>query len=114
MFSTGDAANDYGVNNVAEMPKTVGLDTSNFPERLNDHDRFAPFSSGTTLVRKFGSLLVCRSDVRKSPSGTLKRSTIFGKSSTLPRPSGDMISGTSNSGGGEEEEEEEKESIFPR
>ena len=104
MFGTGDAAIEYGVDNVAEMPKTVGPDTSNFPERLDDnHDRPNPFSSGATLVRKFGSLLVGRGDVRKSPSGTLKRSTIFGKSSTSPRPSGDMKSGTSISGGGEEE-----------
>ena len=102
LFGTGDTANEYGVNN--EMPKTVGPDTSNFPERLDDnHDRPNPFSSGVTLVRKFGSLLVGRGDVRKSPSGTLKRSTIFGKTSTSPRPSADMKSGTSISGGGDEE-----------
>jgi hypothetical protein len=102
MFGTGDAANDYGVNN--EMPKTVGPDTSNFPERLDDnHDRLHPFSSGVTLVRKFGSMLVGRGDVRKSPSGTLKRNTIFGKTSTSPRHSTDMKSGTSISGGGDEE-----------
>ena len=103
MFGTGDAAIEYGVNNVTEMPTTVGPDTSNFPERLDDnHDRLNAFSSGATLVRKFGSLLVGRGDVRKSPSGTLKRSTIFGKSSTSPRASGDK-SGTSISGGAEEE-----------
>ena len=102
IFGMGDTANDYGVNN--EMPKTVGPDTSNFPERLDDnHDRLNPFSSGVTLVRKFGSLLAGRGDVRKSPSGTLKRSTIFGKTSTSPRHSTDMKSGTSISGGGDEE-----------
>ena len=104
MFGTGDTVNEYGANNVAEMPRTVGPDTSNFPERLDDnHDRTNPFSSGVTLVRKFGSLLVGRGDVRKSPSGTLKRSTIFGKTSTSPRPSTDMKSGTSLPGGGDEE-----------
>jgi hypothetical protein len=103
MFGTGDASSEYG-NNIAEMPKTVGPDTSNFPERLDDnHYRLNPSSSGVTLVRKFGSLLVGRGDVRKSPSGTLKRSTIFGKTSTSPRPSTDMKSGTSISGGGDEE-----------
>ena len=103
MFGIGDATNDYG-NNVVEMPKTVGPDTSNFPERLDDnHYRLNPFSSGATLVRKFGSLLVGRGDVRKSPSGTLKRSTIFGKTSISPRPSTDMKSGTSINGGGDED-----------
>ena len=102
MFGTADAANEYGVNNIPETPKTVGPDTSIFPERLDDnHDRLTPFSSGATLVRKFGSMLVGRGDdTRKNQSGSLKRSTILGKSSTSPRPSGDMAS---ISGGGEEE-----------
>ena len=104
MFGTGDAANEYEVNNITEPPKTAGPDTSNFPERLDDnHDRLTPFSSGATLVRKFGSILVGRGDdARKSPSGTLKRGTILGKSSTSPRPSGDTKSGTSIFGGDEE------------
>jgi serine/threonine protein kinase KIN1/2 len=99
------SANEYGVNNIPETPKTVGPDTSNFPERLDDnHDRLSPFSSGATLVRKFGSILVGRGgdDVRKSPSGSPKRGTM-GKSSTSPRASGDKKSGTSISGGGDEE-----------
>jgi hypothetical protein len=60
-----------------------------------------------TLVRKFGGLLVSRGDIRKSPSGTLKRSTIFGKTSTTLRP-GDIKSVTSISDGGDE-----KKSTFP-
>ena len=93
MFGTG--ANEYEVNNTPEPPKTAGPDTSNFPDDY--HDRLIP---GATLVRKFGSMLLGRGDdVRKSPSGTLKR---LGKSSASPRPSGDMISGTSISAGDEE------------
>jgi hypothetical protein len=92
MFGTG--ANEYDVDDIPEPPKTAGPDTSNFPD--DHHDRLIP---GATLVRKFGSMLLGRDDVRKSPSGTLKR---LGKPSTSPRPSGDMISGTSISGGDEE------------
>ena len=102
IFGTGDTSNDYGNNNAPEMPKTVGPDSSNFPD--DNHYRLNPFSSGVTLVRKFGSMLVGRGDnARNSPSGTLKRSAIFGKTSTSPRPSTDMKSGTSISGGGDEE-----------
>jgi hypothetical protein len=88
MFGTGGTSNEYGT----DMPKTLD----------DNHYRLNPFSSGATLVRKFGSLLVGR-DVRKSASGTLKRNTMFGKTSTSPRPSTDMKSGTSISGGGDEE-----------
>ena len=102
MFGIGEPANEYGVDNIPETPNTVGPDTSNFPEKLDDsHDRHTPFSSGATLVRKFGSMLVGRGDdTRRNQSGTLKRGT---KSSTSPRPSGDMKSATSISGTGDEE-----------
>lgn len=102
MFGTAD---EYGVGRTPETPKTVGPDTSNFPEGLDDnHDRLSPFTSGATLVRKFGSLLVGRGDdMRRNQSGTLKRGTILGGLTNSPRPSGDMKSVTSISGGGDEE-----------
>ena len=96
MFGSGDAANEHGVGNIPETPKTVGPDTSNFPENLDPHDRLSPFSSGATLVRKFGSILVGRGDdTRRNQSATLKRGPI---TSTSPRASGDMKSATSISG----------------
>ncbi|KAF8803991.1 Pkinase-domain-containing protein [Phlegmacium glaucopus] len=103
IFGTGD---DHGVNTIPETPKTVGPDTSNFPERLDDdHDRLSAFTSGATLVRKFGSLLVGRGDdMRRNQSGTLKRGTLSGGPMSSPRPSGDLKSATSipDGGGGDE------------
>ena len=113
LVDVGDGANEYEVNNTLEPPKTVGPDTSNFPD---DYDRLIP---GATLVRKFGSMLLGRGDdVRKSPSGTLKR---LGKSSASPRTSGYMISRTSVSVGEEEKppypddnaDEKGKETLVP-
>ncbi|KAF8151789.1 hypothetical protein B0H34DRAFT_664444 [Crassisporium funariophilum] len=108
MFRSGEPVDEHGAHRIPEGPKTVGPDTSNFPENLDldkidsnekaekTHHPISPLSSGATLVRKFGSLLVGgRSDDSRRQGTIGKRGTILGVASTSPRPSGDLKSATS-------------------
>lgn len=94
MFGSGHA-DEQGLHDIPEPPKTVGPDTTTFGDRAGEaqdkdrHEHYSPFSSGATLVRKFGSLLVGGKgdDGRKHGTVSGKRGTILG--GTSPRPSAD-------------------------
>ncbi|KDR72880.1 hypothetical protein GALMADRAFT_158535 [Galerina marginata CBS 339.88] len=97
MFGGGGdtSVDEQGMNRLPEPPKTVGPETTTFGEKLDEspekdkHDHSgSAFSSGATLVRKFGSLLVGNRGEDGRRHGTLsgKRGTIL---STSPRVSGD-------------------------
>ncbi|PPQ65043.1 hypothetical protein CVT26_015739 [Gymnopilus dilepis] len=95
----GHADEQGALHDIPEPPKTVGPDTTTFgdkaspPAEGHDKDRHehysSPFSSGATLVRKFGSLLVGgkAEDGRKHGTISGKRGTVLGGPS--PRPSAD-------------------------
>ena len=88
------SADEQGVNRLPEPPKTAGPDTSTFSEKTDEngekhHEHASPFSSGATLVRKFGSMLVGSRGEEGKKHGTLsgKRGTILAGLSPSPRPS---------------------------
>ncbi|KAH9475260.1 Protein kinase kin1 [Psilocybe cubensis] len=95
------SADEQGVSRLPALPQTAGPEITSFAERQEEgaekhHDHGSAFSSGATLVRKFGSMLVGggRSDDGKR-HGTVsgKRGTILSGASTSPRPSsGDVKS----------------------
>lgn len=102
MFGGGDAVDEQGVQQHAavrppEPPATAGPELTSFQERgeaaerEKHHDHApSPFSSGATLVRKFGSMLVGggRGDEsRRHGTASGKRGTILGSLSPSPRPS---------------------------
>ncbi|KAF9560585.1 Pkinase-domain-containing protein [Agrocybe pediades] len=94
MFGGGDHSTDeQGVNRLPEPPKTAGPETSVFSEKQEEvgekHEHASPFSSGATLVRKFGSMLVGSRGEDGKRHGTLsgKRGAILASLSPSPRPS---------------------------
>jgi hypothetical protein len=131
-----EPVDEHGAIRVPEPPRTAGPEVSTFKEKeaLADKEKekehyeksyphsegerstgggASPFSSGATLVRKFGSLLVGRGDETRKSSGTMKRGTIGGGGmSASPRPSEDVRSiDNEKSDGGAEEKEKEKENV---
>ncbi|KZT01973.1 Pkinase-domain-containing protein [Laetiporus sulphureus 93-53] len=72
-----------------DAPRSAGPDRTSYAEHADDDVR-PPMSAGATLVRKFGSLLVGKSDEgRRSLShGTAKRGSIL--QSFSPRPSAEV------------------------
>ncbi|KAF9483696.1 Pkinase-domain-containing protein [Pholiota conissans] len=97
MFGGGDA-DEQGVNRIPPAPKTAGPELSSFQEKIeegSEKDKHlehgpSPFSSGATLVRKFGSMLVGgRSDDGRKHGTVGKRGTILRGLSPSPRPSGE-------------------------
>ena len=108
--SAGDNGMDeQSVNRLPPTPKTAGPEITTFSMEKEEnidgadkspqtqHDHNSPFSSGATLVRKFGSMLVGgRADERKH--GTVsKRGTILGVLGTS-RPSVDSKPGSNGAG----------------
>ncbi|KAF8907033.1 hypothetical protein CPB84DRAFT_1769316 [Gymnopilus junonius] len=93
MFGGGHADEHGGLQDIPEPPKTVGPDTTTFGDKTGEahdrHEHYSPLSSGATLVRKFGSLLVGGrgDDGKKHGTVSGKRGTILG--GTSPRPSAD-------------------------
>ncbi|PPQ77800.1 hypothetical protein CVT25_015294 [Psilocybe cyanescens] len=90
------SADEQGVSRLPELPKTAGPEITTFAEKLEEnpekHDHSSSsFSSGATLVRKFGSLLVGSRGDESKRHGTVsgKRGTILSGISTSPRPSGE-------------------------
>ncbi|KAF8966120.1 hypothetical protein BDZ97DRAFT_1729406 [Flammula alnicola] len=101
MFGGGETADEQGINRIPETPTTVGPEITSFPENVdegaekdNHHEHSSPFSSGATLVRKFGSMLVGgrSDDTRRHGTVSGKRGTILGGLSPSPRPSADSKS----------------------
>lgn len=128
-----EPVDEHGAIRVPEPPKTAGPEVSTFKEKegaekeKEHYEKSYPhsegerssttgmstFSSGATLVRKFGSLLVGgRDETRKTSGGhgTVKRGTVLGGTmpSSSPRPSEDVKSfdNEKSDGGGEEKEKE--------
>ncbi|KAF6752697.1 CAMK/CAMKL/Kin1 protein kinase [Ephemerocybe angulata] len=103
---SGEPVDEHGARVVVEGPRTAGPELSTFREKeeMKGKERrerggeettgSTPFSSGATLVRKFGSLLVGRADEsRRHASGSVKRgTTMFGGTTASPRPSTDVRS----------------------
>lgn len=96
--SAGEAVDEQGVSRIPPAPKTAGPELTSFQEEMEEstekdkhHEHGpSPFSSGATLVRKFGSMLVGgrSDDSRKHGSLSAKRGTILGGlSPSSPRPS---------------------------
>ncbi|KAL0569877.1 Serine/threonine-protein kinase [Marasmius crinis-equi] len=85
---------------VREKPASPTSDSVSFAEprkegrpSTSDTEReHGTMSTGATLVRKFGSMLVGRGDEKRHHLG--KRATILGGLSGSPRPSGDFDSGS--------------------
>ncbi|KIM44218.1 hypothetical protein M413DRAFT_376918 [Hebeloma cylindrosporum] len=106
----GDSGVDeQGVNRFPPTPKTAGPEITTFPtekgeivdgaDRSPHHDHTSPFSSGATLVRKFGSLLVGgKADERKHGTVSSKRGTILGGVLGSSRPSVDSKPTTNGAG----------------
>ena len=114
MFGGGGGAGDNGVdeqgiNRIPPAPKTAGPEVTTFSMEKSEivdgtdrssqthHDHSSPFSSGATLVRKFGSLLVGKADERKHGTVSSKRGTILGALGSS-RPSVDSKSGLNGAG----------------
>ncbi|KAJ2936745.1 hypothetical protein H1R20_g348, partial [Candolleomyces eurysporus] len=124
-----EPVDEHGAIRVPEPPKTAGPEVSTFKEKEAEKEKEkeqyeksyphsegekttggpSPFSSGATLVRKFGSLLVGRGDETRKSSGTIKRGAVLGGAATSsPRPSEDVksIDNEKSDGAGEEKEKE--------
>ncbi|KAF8881586.1 hypothetical protein BD779DRAFT_1445410 [Infundibulicybe gibba] len=91
MFGAAEPLDEHAL---PEPPKTVGPETVTFAEKLEtpaDKDDSSPvtaLSTGATLVRKFGSMLVGKGDESRK-HGHTKRGTILGGLPPSPRPSRD-------------------------
>lgn len=96
----GGAGEVLEENAIPEPPRTVGPEMVTFAEKIEeskerdhrdeerDHTPSSPLSTGATLVRKFGSLLVGRGDESRRNGHGGKRGTILsGMSSLSPKAS---------------------------
>jgi len=105
-----NGVDEEGVNSIPPAPKTAGPEITTFSTEKGEHmdgaerspptphDHTSPFSSGATLVRKFGSLLVGgRADEKRHGTVSSKRGTILGVLGSS-RPSVDSKPGLNGAG----------------